>query len=59
VTVETVFNWPGLGRLAFEAVMKRDFTVLLAILVLSAVFAVIANIVVDLVHAWIDPRIEY
>ncbi|QAY96624.1 ABC transporter permease [Methylovirgula ligni] len=59
VTVETVFNWPGLGRLAFEAVMKRDFTVLLAILVLSAMFAVIANIVVDLVHAWIDPRIEY
>jgi peptide/nickel transport system permease protein len=59
VTIETVFNWPGMGRLAFEAVLKRDFTVLTAILVLSAFFVIAANIIVDLIQVWIDPRIEH
>lgn len=58
VTIETVFSWPGMGRLAFEAVLKRDFTVLTAILVLSALFVIVANIIVDLIQVWIDPRIE-
>lgn len=57
VVVETVYSWPGLGRLAFEAVMGRDFTVLLGILLLSSVLVIIANAVVDLVQAWLDPRI--
>ncbi|MEZ2129689.1 MULTISPECIES: ABC transporter permease [unclassified Sinorhizobium] len=57
VVVETVYSWPGLGRLAFEAVMGRDFTVLLGILLLSSLLVIIANAVVDLVHAWLDPRI--
>ncbi len=58
VVVETVFSWPGLGRLAFEAVMRRDFGVLLGILLLTSLMVIIANIVVDLVQAWLDPRIE-
>lgn len=57
VVVETVYSWPGLGRLAFEAVMGRDFTVLLGILLLSSLLVIVANAVVDLVHAWLDPRI--
>lgn len=57
VVVETVYSWPGLGRLAFEAVMGRDFTVLLGILLLSSLLVIIANATVDLVHAWLDPRI--
>ncbi|MDX0831952.1 ABC transporter permease subunit [Sinorhizobium medicae] len=57
VVVETVYSWPGLGRLAFEAVMGRDFTVLLGILLLSSLLVIIANAAVDLVHAWLDPRI--
>jgi peptide/nickel transport system permease protein len=57
VVVETVFSWPGLGRLAFEAVLKRDFTVLLGILLLSSLLVIIVNMLVDLLQAWLDPRI--
>lgn len=58
VVVETVFTWPGLGRLAFEAVMGRDFPVLLGILLLSSVLVIVVNVLVDLLHAVLDPRIE-
>lgn len=56
--VETVFSWPGLGRLALEAVMARDFNVLLGVLLLSAFLVIVANILVDLLHSWLDPRIK-
>jgi peptide/nickel transport system permease protein len=57
VVVETVYSWPGLGRLAFEAVMGRDFTVLLGILLLSSILVILANAAVDIVQGAIDPRI--
>jgi peptide/nickel transport system permease protein len=57
VVVETVYSWPGLGRLAFEAVMGRDYTVLLGILLLSSILVILANALVDLAQAWLDPRI--
>jgi len=57
VVVETVYSWPGLGRLAFEAVMARDFTVLLGILLLSSILVILANAIVDLIQASLDPRI--
>jgi peptide/nickel transport system permease protein len=58
VVVETVFSWPGLGRLAFEAVGRRDYTVLLGILLLSSLVVVLINTLVDLLQAWLDPRIS-
>lgn len=58
VVVETVYSWPGLGRLAFEAVLRRDFNVLLGVLLLSSLLVIFINMVVDLVQAWLDPRIE-
>lgn len=58
VVVETVYSWPGLGRLAFEAVMARDFSVLLGVMLLSSTLVIVANILVDLAQAWLDPRIE-
>jgi peptide/nickel transport system permease protein len=58
VVVETVFSWPGLGRLAFEAVLGRDYNVLLGVLLLSSLFVIVANILVDLLHTALDPRIE-
>ena len=58
LVVETVFNWPGLGRLAFDSVMARDFNVLLGILLLSSMLVVLANMLVDLLQAWLDPRIQ-
>lgn len=58
VLVETVFAWPGLGRLGFEAVLQRDLNMLLGILLLCSILVVIVNIVVDFAYAWLDPRIE-
>jgi len=58
VVVETVFNWPGLGRLTFESVMARDYTVLLGILLMSSLLVIVANLAVDLLHAALDPRIH-
>jgi peptide/nickel transport system permease protein len=58
VLVESVFAWPGLGRLAFESVQQRDYNVLLGILFLSSLLVIAANLVVDLVYAALDPRIE-
>ncbi len=58
VLVETVFAWPGIGRLAFEAVMSRDLNLLLGILLICSVIVIAANILVDLAYAWLDPRIE-
>ncbi|WP_321931049.1 ABC transporter permease [Paraburkholderia guartelaensis] len=54
---ETVFSWPGLGRLALDAVLARDFSVLLGVLLLSSLLVIVANVVVDLLQAWLDPRI--
>ncbi len=56
--VETVFNWPGLGRLASDSVFQRDAPVLLGILICSASLVVIINILTDLVYRLIDPRIR-
>ncbi|MFI5003040.1 MAG: ABC transporter permease [Reyranellales bacterium] len=57
VVVETLFGWPGMGRLALEAVLARDFSVLLGVLLLSSFLVILANVVIDLLHAWLDPRI--
>ncbi len=58
IVVETVFTWPGLGRLSFEAVQRRDFNVLLGVLLLSSLLVILVNMLVDLLQAWLDPRIE-
>ena len=58
VLVESVFTWPGLGRLAFETVQQRDYNVLLGILFMSSLLVIAVNLVVDLFYAVLDPRIE-
>lgn len=55
--VETVFSWPGLGRLALEAVQSRDYNVLLGVLLISSCLVIVANLLVDVLHTWLDPRI--
>ncbi|MEM9031339.1 MAG: ABC transporter permease, partial [Pseudomonadota bacterium] len=58
VIVESVFAWPGLGMLAFEALFARDLNLLLGIFLLSALLVVAVNLVVDLIYSSLDPRIE-
>ncbi|UFN48931.1 ABC transporter permease [Roseomonas sp. OT10] len=57
VVVETVFAWPGMGRLAFDSLLQRDYPVLMGILLLSSVLVVAFNALTDLVAALADPRI--
>ena len=56
ILVETVFGWPGLGRLLFDALQQRDLNLLLGILFISSVLVVAANLVVDLLYGVLDPR---
>jgi peptide/nickel transport system permease protein len=58
VLVETVFSWPGMGRLVFESILRRDYPTLLAVLFFSAMLVMTANILTDLVYRLVDPRIR-
>ena len=59
ILVETVFGWPGLGRLVFDSLMQRDLNLLLGILFVSSVVVVIANLIADLAYGLLDPRIVH
>ncbi len=56
ILVETVFGWPGLGRLVFDALLQRDTNLLLGILFVSSVCVVLANLFVDFLYGYLDPR---
>ena len=58
VVIESVFSWPGIGSLLFDSVSSRNYPVVLGIMVLGSLVVIVANIVVDLVYMWLDPRIE-
>jgi peptide/nickel transport system permease protein len=59
VITEQVFQWPGTGLLAIEAVRNRDFPVLQAVIIVFAGIFVLCNLVVDILYAYLDPRIRY
>jgi peptide/nickel transport system permease protein len=56
--IEAVFGWPGIGRLLYESISKRDYPVMLAILLMVSATVVVANLVTDVLHRWLDPRVE-
>ncbi|MBI5166466.1 MAG: ABC transporter permease [candidate division NC10 bacterium] len=59
VLTETVFAWPGIGRLMVDSIAMRDFPVVQGAILLVAATFVLINLVVDLLYAWVDPRIRY
>ena len=58
IVTETVFAWPGVGRLTYEAVIYRDFPLLQAVIILKAILILTINLVVDILYAYVDPRIR-
>ncbi len=58
VLTETVFAWPGIGRLMFEALAQRDYQVLLGVFFVSSAMVVLLNLITDMVYRAVDPRIE-
>jgi peptide/nickel transport system permease protein len=59
VLVETVFNIPGMGRLAVNAVQSQDYAIIQAFILITASIVVMANLVVDISYGWLDPRVRY
>jgi peptide/nickel transport system permease protein len=58
VVIETVFSWPGIGRLAYESILNRDFPVMQAVVLVMTLLFMLANLTVDIAYAWLDPRIK-
>ena len=59
LVTETVFSWPGVGKLAVESIFSKDFPVVQGIVLMAALSYMVANLLVDLAYAWLDPRISY
>jgi peptide/nickel transport system permease protein len=59
VVTEQIYNWPGMGRLALQATIGRDFPVVQAIVLIVAVMVLGINLIVDIVYAYVDPQIRY
>lgn len=59
VLVETVFGWPGIGRLMYESIVKRDYPVLMGNFLITTALVVVVNLIVDLIYVWLDPRVKY
>lgn len=59
VLTETVFAWPGIGRLMFDALLQRDYQLLLGVFLVTATMVVIFNLITDMIYRFIDPRIEF
>ena len=59
VLVETVFAWPGLGRLLLSAILARDFAIVTAMLLMLSVTIILMNLVTDLVYSLLDPRVRH
>lgn len=59
VFTETIFSWPGMGRLFFQSAQRRDYPVLQAIIMITAVLIVFSNLIADIIYGMLDPRIRY
>jgi peptide/nickel transport system permease protein len=59
VFVETLFAWPGMGRLYYQAALQRDYPILLAVLIIGASLIILSNLLADILYAYLDPRVRY
>jgi len=59
VLVETVFSWPGMGRLMFEGILRRDYPLIMGILFFSSVVVILVNLITDVMYSVLDPRIRH
>ncbi|MDH5174617.1 MAG: ABC transporter permease, partial [Elusimicrobiota bacterium] len=56
---ETIFAWPGMGRLGYQAIMARDYPVIMGVGVIAALLTLLGNLIADITYAFVDPRIRY
>lgn len=58
ITVETVFAWPGMGRLAYRAIVNQDFPLIQGVVLITMVIVITANLAADIIHGYVDPRVR-
>jgi peptide/nickel transport system permease protein len=59
ILIETIFNWPGMGRLFYEAALGRDYPLLLGMLLLGTVLTILGTLLADIGYGLVDPRVRY
>ncbi len=59
VLIESIFAWPGMGRLYYQSAVDRDYPLLLAVLIIGAAFIIFCNLFADILYAYLDPRVRY
>jgi len=59
VLIETIFSWPGMGRLYYQAAVERDYPLLMAVLIIGAGFIILCNLLADILYTYLDPRVRY
>jgi ABC-type dipeptide/oligopeptide/nickel transport system permease component len=59
VLTETVFAWPGIGRLIVDSILARDYPMIQGTILIFGLLYILVNLVVDVIYAWVDPRIHY
>ena len=58
VVTETIFSWPGVGRLMVDSISKRDLNMVIGCVIMTTVLVTIGNLVIDIIYAFVDPRIR-
>ena len=56
--IETIFSWPGMGQLGFDAILKRDFPVIMGVTLLSAIFIIAGNLLADVTYVLVNPKMR-
>jgi len=59
VLIETVFSWPGMGKLLYDSMVTRDYPTIMGLFFFAAVLVVVVTLIVDLLYGYIDPRVKY
>ena len=59
VLIETIFSWPGMGRLYYQAAVERDYPLLMAVLIIGAGFIILCTLIADILYGYLDPRVRY
>ena len=58
VIVETIFDLPGIGRFAMDAILQRDYPIIQGVVLVGAIIFIVVNLIMDLIYAWINPKIR-
>jgi peptide/nickel transport system permease protein len=59
VVTESIFSWPGLGRMLIDGIFAQDLDMVMAVVVVLSILTVVFNLIADLAYGWLDPRIRY